>query len=71
MKQDSKPSFGKHLGRVLTVVNNSKKLRALMAGGLTAALAIVGLKVDAETSTALILAAMSLAGWGPTNSDAT
>lgn len=69
MGKNSKPSFGEHFGRVLTVVNNSKKLRALVAGGLTAALALVGLKVDVETSTALILAAMSLAGWGPTSGD--
>lgn len=70
MEQSSKPSSGKHLGRVLTVINNSTKLRALVAGGVTAALALVGLKVDAETSTALILAAMSLAGWGPISGDA-
>lgn len=69
MKLNSKPSFGKYLGCVLTEVSKSKKLRALVAGGLTAALAVVGLEVDVETSTALILAAMSLAGWGPTSTD--
>lgn len=57
--------IGRWAGRVFLVVTQSPKLRALLAGGIAAGFAFIGMQVDGDTALAMIGAAGLLAGWGP------
>lgn len=64
-KPSKSGQIGRWAGRIFLVVMQSPKLRALLAGGIAAAFAFLGMHVDGDTALAMIGAAGLLAGWGP------
>jgi hypothetical protein len=54
---------GRNAAKLLAVVSASPKLRALTAGGLSAALMALGMKVDGDTAF-MVVSSVALAFWG-------
>lgn len=61
---------GKRLGKAVTLVSGSKKLRALTAGAISAGALALGFHVDGEHALLVISAVMAFAGWGSAPTDA-